>query len=289
MIDYHFNKVAIIGVGLIGASLALAIRREGLAGSISGSGRSEENLRNALEKGIIDSYSFNYSETVTDADLIVLATPVGQFRRILQDVHSSLRKGAIVTDVGSVKGGIVRDLEGMVPEGTYFVGGHPIAGSDRSGIDHAKEDLFKGERCILTPTENTSKQSLDSLKSLWEAVGAHVSLLSPEEHDLIFGLMSHFPHLVAYALVNTVGSLNPDYIEYSGQGFKDTTRIALSSPELWSDICILNGKKILASMEIFRNSLSELEEKLKVNDAEGLEKLLHEARNLRGRINNDGK
>ncbi len=279
-----FRRVAIIGVGLIGASLALALRKYGLADELRGSGRREANLRAALQRGIIDSYSLTHSEAVEGADLVVLAAPVGSFRRIIEGIRSSLERGVIVTDVGSVKGALVRELEGLMPEGVSFVGGHPIAGSDRSGIGSASADLFAGARCILTPTEKTPEDALRKVRELWEAVGAEVSILSPEEHDLVFALVSHVPHLIAYALVNTVADLNPEYIHYAGKGFRDTTRVALSSPELWRDICITNRGNIFHILERFQENLAAMVEALKEGSPEELEDLFEKAQGLRARL-----
>ena len=279
-----FNRVAIIGVGLIGSSLALALRKYGVATEIRGSGRREANLREAVQRGIIDSYSLNHSEVVEGADLVVLATPVGRFRAIIEEVRPFLKKGSLVTDVGSVKGSLVREMEELMPEGVNFVGGHPIAGSDRSGIDAASGDLFAGARCIITPTEQTPEEAVQKVSELWKTIRAEVSILSPEEHDLVFALVSHLPHLIAYALVNTVGKVNPEYIHYAGKGFKDTTRVALSSPELWRDICLKNKENLLDLVERFQEILGGMVSALKRDASEELEVLFQEAQSLRSRV-----
>ncbi|NOZ25532.1 MAG: prephenate dehydrogenase/arogenate dehydrogenase family protein [Nitrospirae bacterium] len=279
-----FGRVAIIGVGLIGASLALALKKHGIADEVRGTGRQEGSLKKAVRFGVIDSYSLNRSEVVTGADLVVLATPVGCFRAVIEETKPFLKKGAIVTDVGSVKGRLARELEGLMPEGVSFVGGHPIAGSDRSGIDAASADLFAGAKCIITPTEQTPEDAVRRVTELWTALGAEVCFLSPEEHDLVFALVSHLPHLIAYALVNTVGDVNPDYIHYAGKGFKDTTRVALSSPELWRDICFKNKENLLSLVQRFQQSLTSMVDALEGNDSEGLEVLFDKAQRLRGKL-----
>ncbi len=281
---YRFSRVAIIGVGLIGASLALALKKHGIAAEIVGTGRKEENLRKAVNRGAIDSYCLRSSDAVKGADLVVLATPVGSFRDIINEVRPFLSEGAIVTDVGSVKGRLARELEGLMPEGVVFVGGHPIAGSDRSGIDSATEDLFVGAKCIITPPEDSPREAVGKIEELWKAVGAEVVFLSHEEHDLVFGLVSHLPHLIAYALVNTVGDVNPGYIDFAGKGFKDTTRVALSSPELWRDICFKNKENLLDLVGRFQQSLAKMVDALNRENGEELEELFEEARNLRTRL-----
>ncbi len=280
----RFDRVAVIGVGLIGASLALALKKYGIAEEVSGTGRNEESLKKALRYGVIDSYSLDRSEVVKGADLVVLATPVGCFKDVIEEARPSFKRGAIVTDVGSVKGGLAREIEALMPDGVVFVGGHPIAGSDRSGIDAASADLFAGAKCIVTPTERTPEDAVRKVSALWSALGAEVCLLSPEEHDMVFALVSHLPHLIAYALVNTVGDVNPEYVHYAGKGFKDTTRVALSSPELWRDICFKNKENLLDLVQRFQQSLAEMVDALKEGETGELEMLFEKARSLRSRL-----
>jgi prephenate dehydrogenase len=279
-----FNKVAIIGVGLIGASLSLAMRGRKMCGAIAGYGRREENLRRAKDAGIIDSYCMDAAASVKGADLVVLCTPVGMFTDIASAIKPALEKGAIVTDVGSVKGKLVADVEALMPEGVHFIGSHPIAGGDKSGIDEARRDLFCGARCIVTPTAQSDNEALDTVCDIWKAVGGRVEIMDAFIHDEIFALVSHLPHLVAYALVNTVGSVDPARIDYSGGGFRDTTRIAMSSPELWRDISMLNRDNLLKVLEVFRDNLDRLEQCLEKSDWGWLEKELGRAQELRLRM-----
>jgi prephenate dehydrogenase len=276
-----FNKVTILGVGLIGASFAVALKKNGLCNEIIGYGRREENLQTAKAKAIIDSFELEPATACKGSDLILFATPVGSFIDIAKKIRISLSKGAIITDVGSVKGKLVRDMEALMPEGTFFVGGHPIAGSNHSGINTAAADIFNGTKCIITPTENTDKYALEKIIALWEKMGSHVKIISPDEHDKIYALVSHLPHLIAYIIVNTVADIDSSYLNFSGQGFMDTTRIASSSPELWRDICILNKDNLLESIEIFKNNLDRLSQYLRVYDSESLEKNFKKARTLR--------
>ncbi len=276
-----FNRVTILGLGLIGASFALALRKYKLCNQITGYGRSPENLQKAKEKAIIDSFELDPAKTCDGSDLVLFATPVGSFIDIAKRIRSSLNRGAIVTDVGSVKGKLVSDLEALMPEGVCFVGGHPIAGSDRSGISTAEADIFNGAKCIITPTDKTDKNALEKVIALWKALGSIVKQINPDEHDRIYASVSHLPHLIAYLIVNTVAEIDSSYLKFSGQGFIDTTRIASSSPELWRDICILNKENLLESIEIFKSNLDRASQYLRAYDSESLERDFKKARALR--------
>jgi prephenate dehydrogenase len=276
-----FNKVTIIGVGLIGGSFALALKKNRLCNKVIGYGRSLQKLQRAKENAIIDSFELDPAKACDGSDLILFATPVGSFIDIAKRIHSSLNKGAIVSDVGSVKGKLVRDMEALMPEGVYFVGGHPIAGSNYSGIDKTAADIFNSAKCIITPTEKTDKNALGIIIDIWENLGSIVKLINPDEHDRIYASVSHLPHLIAYLIVNTVADIDSSYLNFSGQGFMDTTRIASSSPELWRDICILNKDNLLESIEIFKNNLDRVSQYLKVLDSESLERDFKKARTLR--------
>jgi len=276
-----FNRVTIIGVGLIGASFAIALRKYKLCDQITGYGRSPENLQKAKEKAMIDSFELDPAKACDSSDLVLFATPVGSFIDIAKRIRSSLNRGVLVTDVGSVKGKLVSDLEALMPEGVCFVGGHPIAGSDRSGIATAEADIFNGAKCIITPTDKTDKNALEKVIALWNALGSTVKLINPDEHDRIYASVSHLPHLIAYLIVNTVADIDSSYLKFSGQGFIDTTRIASSSPELWRDICILNKENLLESIEIFKNNLDRASQYLRAYDSESLERDFKKAQALR--------
>ena len=280
----YFAKVAILGVGLIGASLGLALKKYAIAGSVIGYGRTKENLLRAQERAIIDSFELDAAAACDQADLIVFATPVGVFTDIARHLTPVLKEGTIITDVGSVKGRLVGEMERILAPRGSFVGAHPIAGSDRSGIDAASADLFSKAQCVVTPTKATDQAALEKIISLWRAFGSAVTLLEPLEHDRIYGAVSHLPHLLAYELINTIADIDSTYFNFSGRGFKDTTRIAGSQPELWRDICKLNRENILAYIEIFKNHLDRVSTYLKNNDGESLLKDFREARALRERI-----
>jgi prephenate dehydrogenase len=234
-----------------------------------------------MEKGIIDSFDLDPAMACRDADLVLFATPVGTFLDIAANIHDALKPGAIVTDVGSIKGILVRELEAQLPDSVAFLGCHPIAGSDRSGIDSAVPNLFMNAKCIITPTEKTNDIARDKVVSLWKTFGSVIEVMSPEEHDRVYALVSHFPHLIAYAIMNVAADINSSYLKFAGQGFLDTTRIAASSPELWRDICIMNRDNLLACIEVFRENLEGFSRYLRACDSESLEKEFERARTLR--------
>ncbi|MEO2043878.1 MAG: prephenate dehydrogenase/arogenate dehydrogenase family protein [Nitrospinaceae bacterium] len=270
-----FNKITVIGVGLLGASLAKACKEQGLANEISGYGRNRENLEKARTLKIIDYYSTDLSEAVKNADLIVLCTPVSAIAPLIQNMIADIRPGTLITDVGSVKDPIVREVEKLIPEGIYFIGSHPIAGGENSGLEASAANLYEGAQCIVTPTSKTDKKALDKISALWRAVGMDVTSLSPDEHDFIFGAVSHLPHIVAYALMNTLGALRTqndhEVITFSGAGLKDITRIASSNPVMWRDICLSNRDHSLDLIDRFLVKLNEIRSIIEKGDGQGLE------------------
>lgn len=279
-----FNKVAIIGVGLIGGSLAKVLKTAGLAGSITGCGRSRETLELALRLGVIDSLGGGSAHAVEGADLVVLASPVASFETSVREAARHMKKGAILTDVGSVKGAIVKKIEALLPEGVHYVPGHPIAGKEKHGVAEATETLFRGAKCILTPTARTDGQALEAVRSLWIAAGANVVVMHPDTHDHIFAAVSHLPHAAAYAMVNAVAEFNEgneNYINFSGAGFRDFTRIAASSPEMWRDICLMNGPNIIEMIEQYQFSLNRIKKAIKHKDGDKLEQLFRSASEIR--------
>ncbi len=279
-----FDKVTILGVGQIGASFALAIRKKGLCRHIAGSGRNENNLLRAKEMGIIDSYDLDPAAACTGSELVFLSAPVGAFADLVRRCSTSLRKGSIITDAGSVKGGLVGDIEGLLPAHARYIGGHPIAGSDRSGIDSSNADLFKNAKCIVTPTEKSDTAALKIVIDIWKSLGSQVITMDPVTHDRIYGAVSHLPHVIAYALMNTVSDIDPEYLEFCGQGFKDTTRIASSSPEMWRDICLFNRENLIEMLSLFQKNLELFVRYLRAVDSVSIEKEFEKARNLRDSI-----
>jgi len=272
-----FKKVAIIGVGLIGGSFALSLKKSGFNGRIIGIGIREDNLIKAKERGIIDEYSTTPSDGVIDADLILLSTPVGEFQKVIENTKGSIKRGAIVTDVGSVKAEVVRRLEPLMPDGSSFVGTHPIAGRETSGIENASPELFRLALCVITPTPNTDKDSLEKIVSLWRSFGSRTTLMAPHEHDRIFASVSHMPHVIAYTLMNTIIDLDENILPYSGSSLKDMTRVALSLPEIWRDICSHNRENILESLNNFSSSLLHIKGLIEKSEWDALKKEFQKA------------
>lgn len=279
-----FKKIAIIGVGLLGGSFALACRRQGIAEKISGTGRNVENLKQAAERGMIDEYATSPSEGIRGADLIVLATPIGQFKNIVEAMRDDIPSGTVVTDVGSVKREVVDMMENLLPKGVNFIGGHPIAGKECSGLQAASADLFHGLRCIITPSERTNRTALERIIRLWRTLGSEISIMTPQEHDTVFAAVSHMPHVVAYTLVNAIVSVDADILRFGGSGLRDMTRIALSPAELWRDICMFNRKSILAALRNFTSSLAHVIECMERSNWNGLEEVFINANQNRGHL-----
>lgn len=282
----HFNQAVIIGVGLIGGSLGMILRRKQLASSVVGVGRRVENLKTAVKVGAIDRYVVDSREAVKEADLVILATPVDTYERHLNEWASYLRPGAIVTDVGSVKGELVERSEREMPAGVHFVGAHPIAGKEKTGAAAASEELFSGRRCILTPTRQTNAQALERVQALWQETGAVVLTMDPHLHDKILGAVSHLPHVAAFALMNALVDIRMevpalDLAGHSGGGLRDTTRIAASSPEMWRDIFLWNRENVVACIRTFERSVAELRQLIQTGDGAGIEKMLERAKQER--------
>jgi len=279
-----FNRITILGVGLLGASFAMALKKNGLCSTITGYGRNRENLQKAIERKIIDSFEQDPAAACRDSDLIMLSAPVGAFPGLTKAISPALKKGAILTDVGSVKGALVREIEKLLSKDVHYIGGHPIAGSERSGIDSANDELFRDARCIITPTENSDPAALEKIQLLWKAIGSEIIILTPEEHDRIYASVSHLPHLIAYAMVNAVADMDSSYLDFSGKGFMDATRIASSSEELWNDICLLNRENVIEALAVFQKNLDKLDQYLKAGDSDSLKTEFRKARALREHI-----
>ncbi len=279
-----FHNVTIIGVGLIGGSLAKVIKGKKLAGRITGAGRNRQSLELALNLGVIDHLEPDPKRAVENADLVVLASPVGVFETIMRDIAPHLKPGAILTDVGSVKGSLTAAIDDLTPQGVYFVPGHPIAGKEKFGVAEATETLFRGAKCILTPTKKTNEQALAVITELWTTAGTKVLIMDPDMHDKIFAAVSHMPHVAAFAMMCAVAELNTGterYVNFSGAGFRDFTRIAASSPEMWKDICLLNRDNIVQMMDRYLAALNRFREDLINNDHQKLEAHFTAASNAR--------
>jgi prephenate dehydrogenase len=287
----HFKRVAIVGVGLIGGSLGMILRRKKVADEVIGIGRRVENLKAAVELGAIDRYVSDPKEGVRAADFVVLATPVDTYEQHLRDWAQSLSPETIVSDVGSVKGLLVERAEALVPSGVHFVGAHPIAGKEKTGVAAGSDTLFQGARCILTPTPSTDRSALATVRALWETAGSIVLDMDPYLHDKILGAVSHLPHIAAFALMNTLAETRDhgipelDLAGHSGGGLRDTTRIAASSPEMWRDIFLWNRDNLVSFIEAYERRLGELKRLIRAGDGAGIEKELECAKRERERLN----
>lgn len=285
------KQVTIIGVGLIGGSLGMLLKRQRLAESVVGVGRRLDHLKMAVELGAIDRYVSDARDGVRQADLIVLATPVDTYQRHFQDWGGLVSPDAVVSDVGSVKGPLVEQAEQLLPKPSRFVGAHPIAGREKSGVAAGSADLFRGARCILTPTARTDPRAVRVVRELWEAAGSVVSLMDPHEHDRILGAVSHLPHIAAYSLMSALIDIQQrlapelDLLAYAGGGLRDTTRIAASSPEMWRDICLWNRNNLLMMIEMYEARLQELKRLIAAGDGAGIEKELERAKQAREQLN----
>ncbi len=262
-----FRKVAFLGLGLIGGSLAKAMRQNRLAKEIVGLSQSQQTLSTALKEGIIDHGYHDISKTVANADLVVLAAPVGIITSMLSSIGPHLRRGCIVTDVGSSKQAIVLAAEKYLPVNVFFVGSHPLAGLEKGGVANANADLFQNATCIMTPTDATHRIAKERIKLLWSKVGAHVKFMPADEHDKILGYVSHLPHMVAYALMETIA---PEFLPYAAQGLKDTTRIAGSSNQMWTDIAVSNKKNLIKAIDEMVKNLSLIRKAVSTDDQKTL-------------------
>jgi prephenate dehydrogenase len=267
------DKLAVIGVGLIGGSLARALRKAGQCNQVSGYGRDRQNLQTALELGVIDDYSDDLAEVVADADVIVLATPLKTMEPLLQSLAVLTGPDAIITDVGSAKGSVVNTARAVLGNKLRnFIPGHPIAGTEKSGVEASFAELFVKHMVILTPLQENNPAAIDRVTRMWEVCGAYIVSLSVEQHDQILAATSHLPHVLAYALVDCLANMDADdeIFRFAAGGFRDFTRIASSSPEMWADICVSNRNKLLDVIEQFRQQLALITTHINNNDREQL-------------------
>lgn len=289
----HFERVALVGLGLIGSSLGHAMRRGGLAGEIVGYARSEETRARALELGFIDRAVESASDAVTGADLVILCTPVGVVGAVAAEIQGALAQGAILTDVGSVKGSLVRDVGPLVPDGVHFIPGHPISGTEKSGPDAGFAELFDGRWCILTPVSGTDPTAVEKLTRFWEACGSKVDIMDAKHHDLVLAITSHLPHLIAYNIVGTADDLETvtksEVIKYSAGGFRDSTRLAASDPTMWRDVCLNNKDAILEMFGRFSEDLAAMQRAVRWGDGDALFDLFTRTRDIRRSIIDAGQ
>ncbi len=270
----HFKRLALIGFGLIGGSIARAAKAQGLVGEVVTTARSEKTRARVKELGIVDAVVGSNVEAVKGADLVILCIPVGACGPVTAEVAAYLEPGAIISDVGSVKGAVVRDMAPHLPANIHFVPAHPVAGTEHSGPDSGFAELFINRWCILTPPEGTDPSATDRLRGFWAAMGAKVEVMTPDHHDLVLAITSHLPHLIAYTIVGTADELaqvtSSEVIKFSAGGFRDFTRIAASDPTMWRDVFLANKEAVLEMLGTFNEDLSKLTRAIRRGDGEAL-------------------
>ena len=267
------NKITIIGVGLIGGSLARALKEKNLAKVIFGFGRDHSRLEGAQKLNVIDDFSTSIKEAIVDAEIIVIATPVGTFQSILREIEPIVSSNVIITDVGSTKTDIVNSVNDVLrAKSSCFIPAHPIAGKEKSGFEVSDAKLFEGKKVIITPQENNLSESIKTIEKMWKSVGAEVDFMSSESHDNLLGMTSHLPHMLAFSLVNYLVDQNPTASIYAGGGFKDFSRIASGDAVMWRDICLQNKDQIISHLKGYQSTLNDL---LDAIDDENSEKLDH--------------
>ena len=280
----QFRKITIIGVGLLGGSIGLAVKRRRLAREVAGFVRRAASLKDCEKAGAVDYATTDLLAAVSNADLVILCTPLAQMRSLVQQFLPALKRGAVVTDVGSVKADVVRELESVVKKsGAHFVGSHPMAGGEKMGVLAAKMDLYSGAVCVITPTKKSNTGAVRKLEQFWQSLGARMLRLDAAQHDLLVSRSSHLPHVLAATLVNLV--LEPAHpqtqVGLCATGFRDTTRIASGSPEMWRDIVLANRKNVARSVEAFVTELNKFQSALKRSDAQAVEKIFATAKRRR--------
>ncbi|RWM07205.1 MAG: prephenate/arogenate dehydrogenase family protein [Mesorhizobium sp.] len=283
-----FERIALVGIGLIGSSLARVIRREGLARHIAIATRSKSTLKRAEELGLGDSYTTEAKEAARDADLIIVSVPVGSSGEVAAEIAPALKKGAILTDVGSTKASVIAQIEPHVPEGVHFIPGHPLAGTEKSGPDAGFADLFDNRWCIFTPLPDTDPEALEKLSEFWRRCGSNIDTMDPQHHDMTLAIVSHLPHIIAYNIVGTADDLESvtktEVIKYSASGFRDFTRLAASDPTMWRDVCLHNKDAILEMLARFSEDLASLQRAIRWGDGEKLFDLFTRTRAIRRSI-----
>jgi prephenate dehydrogenase len=278
------DRLAIVGVGLIGSSLALALKQAGAVGHVVGCGRSQQNLQKGVELGVIDSYEISISDAVKGADTVVLAVPLGAMQSVFEQIRDVIGDATVITDVGSAKQSVVDIASAMLgPRIAQFVPGHPIAGTEKSGVEAGFASLYQDRRVILTPLDSTDPAAIDKIDAMWRQTGASVEYLGVEHHDKVLAATSHLPHMLAYALVNYLSRLNDheEIFNYAAGGFRDFTRIASSDPVMWRDVCISNGDALLSLIEGYKDELDQVSAAIRDADHERLLQLFGKAKSER--------
>jgi cyclohexadieny/prephenate dehydrogenase len=280
-----FNRVALIGLGLIGSSLARVIKREGLAGHVAGTARSQKTRDKAWELGYLDSIHGDPAACVKDADLVVICAPLGTYAEIGLAMREHLAPGAIVSDVGSAKQSVIRDLGPVIPDGVHLIPGHPVAGTEHSGPESGFAELFQGRWCILTPPPGSDEAAVAKLAELWRRAGSQIEFMEPGHHDRVLAITSHLPHIIAYTIVSTATDLadatQSEVIKFSAGGFRDFTRIAASDPVMWRDVFLNNREAVLEMLGRFTEDLTALQRAIRWGEGDKLQDLFTRTRAIR--------
>ncbi|MBL8628000.1 MAG: prephenate/arogenate dehydrogenase family protein [Rhodospirillaceae bacterium] len=280
-----FERVAFIGIGLIGSSMARVMKRDGLANTIVACARRKETLDACVKLGIADEVTSDYTASVKNADLVVIATPVGTNEEIAKIIAPHLKPGAIVTDVGSVKQAVINAVAPHLPQGVHFVPAHPLAGTEHSGPEAGFPELFQGRWCILTPEPGCDAAAVEKVKAFWLKAGSKIEIMQAEHHDKVLAITSHLPHLIAFTIVGTADDLAEDLkqevIQYSASGFRDFTRIAASDPVMWRDIFMNNREAVLEILQRFTEDLTALQRAIRRGDGDSLQTLFARTRAIR--------
>ncbi len=288
MSTIQFDRIALIGIGLIGSSIAHDIKRLGLAKEVVVSTRSSETLKRAEELKLGDRYTPSSAEAVKDADLVIVSVPVGASESVAKEISAHLKPGAIVTDVGSTKASVIAQMQPHMPANVHFIPGHPLAGTEKSGPDAGFAGLFEGRWCIFTPVPGTDEAAIGKLRQFWQTLGSRVDEMDPEHHDKVLAIVSHLPHLIAYNIVGTADDLETvtesEVIKYSASGFRDFTRLAASDPTMWRDVCLHNRDAILEMLSRFSEDLASLQRAIRWGDGDKIFELFTRTRAIRRSI-----
>jgi cyclohexadieny/prephenate dehydrogenase len=288
MTDGRFDRITLIGIGLIGSSIARDIKELGLAKEVVISSRSADTLRRAEELGLGTHYVASAADAVKDADLVIVSVPVGASEEVARQIAPTLKPGAIVTDVGSTKASVIAQMAPYMPPGVHFIPGHPLAGTEKSGPDAGFAGLFRERWCIFTPLPDTDAQALEKLKAFWTALGSRIDEMDPEHHDKVLAIVSHLPHIIAYNIVGTADDLETvtesEVIKYSASGFRDFTRLAASDPTMWRDVCLHNKDAILEMLARFSEDLAYLQRAIRWGEGDKLFELFSRTRTVRRSI-----
>ena len=280
-----FNRIAIIGIGLIGSSISRAIKMNGLVDFVSVTAKSQKSLDTAVSLGIADSVTLKLDEAVKGADIVMICSPISTYPGIMESIAPNLKAGAILTDVGSVKASVIRDLSPKLPTGVHLVPAHPVAGTEHSGPESGFAELFEGRWCVITPPTGTDQSAVNKIADLWRAVGSNVEFMDPFHHDQVMAMTSHLPHLIAYTIVGTATdlekSLMNEVIKYSAGGFRDFTRIAASDPTMWRDVMLNNKDAILEMLQRFNEDLTALQRAIRWDEYDTLYEFFLKTRSIR--------